>query len=117
MSQVRKSVFVGMFLLLLVSYGNPLGAQTDLGALRGQVTDPSSGAIANATVVAIGPSGAASTATSNLGGFRELKGLLPGKYTLKITAPNVATLEQTDIEVVAGKTRKADATLSIAARE
>ena len=62
MSQVRKSVFVLMFILLLSSYGNPLGAQTDLGSLRGQVTDPSGGAIANATVVAIGPSGAASTA-------------------------------------------------------
>lgn len=117
MSQVRKSVFVVTFLWLLASCGNPLRAQTDLGSLRGQVTDPSSGAIANATVVAIGPSGAASTASTNLGGFYELKGLLPGKYTLKITAPNFAPLEQPDIEVVAGKTRKADATLSIAVRE
>ena len=117
MSQVRKSVFMVMFFLLLAWYGTPLRAQTDSGSLRGQVTDPSGGAIANATVVAIGPSGAASTATTNLGGFYELKGLLPGKYTLKVTAPNFAPLEQPDIEVVAGKTRKADATLSIAARE
>lgn len=111
---VCKSVFAAMFFLLL---GKPVSGQTNSGSLRGQISDASGGAIANATVVMTGPSGAASTATTSVSGFYELKGLEPGKYTLKVIAPGFAVFAQPDIEIAAGKARKLDATLSVASQK
>jgi protocatechuate 3,4-dioxygenase beta subunit len=63
-------------------------SQNASGALRGQVSDPSGAAIANASVV-LTPAAAGSTpikTQANGQGQYEFKGLAPGQYTLNAVA-------------------------------
>ncbi|MGB8458851.1 MAG: carboxypeptidase-like regulatory domain-containing protein, partial [Candidatus Acidiferrum sp.] len=88
-------------------------SQEATGELRGQVTDPSGAAVAEATVLVTTPSGAATTATTNREGLFEVKGLVPGKYGVKVIAPGFAPFEKAEIEIAAGQTEKLNVQLSI----
>ena len=54
------------------------------------------------------PSGAATTATTNRDGLFEVKGLVPGKYGVKVIAPGFAPFEKAEIEIAAGQIRKVE---------
>ena len=57
-SSCIKLVRLPVFLIIIVTMGSlPILAQAGLGSLRGQVTDPSGAAIADATVVGTTPDG------------------------------------------------------------
>jgi len=108
----RNFVFAGALLSAGVA-GSGAYAQEAAGTLRGQVTDPSGAAVAEATVLVTTPSGAATTATTNREGVYEVKGLAPGKYGVKVIAQGFAPFEKTEIEITAGQVEKLNAQLSI----
>ncbi len=108
----RSLVFVGALLFAGMA-GSAAQSQEATGELRGQVTDPSGAAVAEATVLVTTPSGAATTATTNREGLFEVKGLVPGKYGVKVIAPGFAPFEKAEIEIAAGQTEKLNVQLSI----
>jgi carboxypeptidase family protein len=118
MNQVRAARYLSLFLLLLVVVtSQPLSAQTNTGILRGQVTDPSGAAVANATVIVTTPSGQALTASTNRDGIYELKNLPSGKYSVKVISDGFTSFETANIEVSPGQAQKLDVPLAIQARE
>src|SRR5438105_11658461 len=83
------------------------------GSIRGQVTDPSGGAVGTATVVVSTPAGDAITANTNRDGIYEVKNLAPGKYSVKIIAPGFTEFDNPAVEIAGGQVQKLDARLSI----
>ena len=65
-------------------------AQTAVGTIRGQVTDPSAAAVVGASIIATTPDGKTVAATTNRDGVFELKGLAPGNYTVEVIAKGFA---------------------------
>ena len=112
----RSIVFLGVLFLAGIA-GNAVRAQDTTGTLRGQVTDPSGAAVAEATVLVTTPSGAATTATTNRDGLFEVKGLVAGKYGVKVIATGFAPFEQAEVDIAAGQTQKLNAQLSIQVQE
>jgi uncharacterized membrane protein YeaQ/YmgE (transglycosylase-associated protein family) len=90
-----------LLLGVLVGLTAPLMAQTGgQGALEGSVLDPGGAAVAHATVTAINQaSGVASTRSSSSAGVYEITPLIPGIYTITVTADGFETLKQENIEV------------------
>ena len=78
-----------------------LHAQTGgQGALEGVVLDPTGAAVPNATITATNQaSGVANTRTSSGAGLYSLTPLIPGVYTITVTAPGFSVLQQKNIEV------------------
>ncbi len=108
----RRIVFVAVLAFAGMA-GSAAHAQETTGTLRGQVTDPSGAAVAEATVLVTTPSGAATTATTNREGIYEVKGLVPGKCGVKVIATGFAPFEKPEIEIAAGQTQKLNVQLSI----
>ena len=98
------------FLFLLSAF--VLSAQTSLGALRGQVTDPSGAAISNASVIMTPAAGSPVVVQSNAQGMYEFKNLPPGKYSLSVAAQGF-TLYQNDNVVVADQPLRLNVTMAI----
>lgn len=92
-------------------------AQQRLGSLKGQVLDELGGAIVGVAVTAIDAKGVEKSVVTNDGGTYTINGLAPGKYTIKATNAGFATFENTDVEIVAGKTQQIDVTLKVAIEE
>jgi len=90
-----------------------LRAQPPTGVLRGQVTDPSGGAVVGATVLLTRPSGAAMDTTTNKDGVYEFKDLVPGKYEVKAVAQGFATFTKSGVAIAAGQTLKVNIPLEI----
>lgn len=110
---IAHGLILGAALCAAALGGVAAQAQEANGELRGQVTDPSGAAVADAAVLVTTPSGAATTATTNREGLFEVKGLTPGKYGIKVVAPGFAPFEKTDIEVKAGQAARLNISLSI----
>jgi hypothetical protein len=75
--------------------------QTNSGALRGQVTDPSGAAISNANVV-LTPAATSSTpiqTQANGQGQYEFRGLAPGQYTLNVIAEGFSVYENDNVVI------------------
>ena len=115
-SSKRLAVFA-LALLAICLTAAPLLAQTVGGTLRGQVTDPSGGAVANAIVVATPAGSRPLAATTNRDGIYELKSLAPGKYGIKVVAKGFAAFELTELQIVAGQIQKLDVQLTLEIRE
>jgi hypothetical protein len=94
-----------------------LAAQTNTATLRGQVTDPSGSAVGTATVLLTTPNGDAITANANRDGIYEFKGLVPGKYGVKVIAPGFTAFENNAVQLTAGQTQKLDVKLAIETQE
>src|ERR1700741_633679 len=88
-------VFLSVFLSLLPA----LVAQTDTGALRGQVTDPSGTVIQDASLVLKPASGISITTQSDGQGMYEFKTVPAGKYSLAVSAPGFARYENANVVV------------------
>ncbi|MGC1482489.1 MAG: carboxypeptidase regulatory-like domain-containing protein [Candidatus Acidiferrum sp.] len=110
---IYRSIALVAALLFAGLVGSAAQTQEATGALRGQVTDPSGAAVADATVLVTTASGAATTATTNRDGLFEVKGLVPGKYGVKVIAPGFAPFEQPEIDIAAGQTQKLNVSLTI----
>jgi Carboxypeptidase regulatory-like domain len=117
-SPSRRTIALALILFLAFALVPlALRAQVAPATLRGQVTDPSGGAVANATVVITTPTGEAITVTTNRDGIYEAKNLAPGKYAVKIVAPGFTAFDNPAVSVAAGQTQKLDASLTLEVRE
>jgi len=99
MKSPKHPIAVLIFLLVLCALAS--SAQTPNGALRGQITDPSGAAIANASVVLTPSAGSAAPVTTqaNGQGLYEFKNLAPGKYVLTVVAQGFAVYENDTVEL------------------
>src|SRR5215472_11248525 len=99
-------------LLTLVLLSSCAFAQTPTGAIEGTVTDPS-GAIIPGAVVGVSESatGRIINVTSNAEGFYSVRNLLPGLYTVKVTAAGFAVQEIRDVTVNSGSAVNANVKL------
>ncbi len=99
--KVRKCLgFAVIFLSLQLCAQTPV-TPAATGALRGQVTDPSGAAIANASVI-MTPAAVSSspiTAQTNGQGLYEFKGLAPGQYSLTVVAQGFAVYQNDKIVI------------------
>lgn len=87
-------------LFLLVLVGSYACAQNLRGSITGQVTDPTGAAISNAAVtVTSTDTGATSRVSTTQEGYYTAPGLLPGGYTVKVTAQGFKAFERAGIKV------------------
>jgi hypothetical protein len=103
----------GLLLTLSLFCIGGLSAQSGTGTVRGQVTDPSGAAVPDAVVQVTSQAGQASTTKSGRDGVYEVKGLAPGKYTVKADAKGFQEYQSAEIQVAAGQIQKVDFPLSI----
>jgi hypothetical protein len=107
-----RIVFV-LFIVLTFSHGAI--SQIGSGTLRGQVTDPSGAAVSEGTVRLITPAGNTLTTKTNRAGLYEVKGLIPGEYTLMISAKGFADYADQAVKVRAAEIKQVDIALAILA--
>src|ERR1700720_3461060 len=107
----RRSSVLFFLLAMLMSW--PCAAQTQTGAIRGQVTDPSGGAVAGAAVLLSTPSGASMDTTTNKEGVYEFKNLAPGTYEIKAVAAGFALFDKGGVSLAAGQILRFDVALTL----
>src|SRR6202050_2163560 len=88
-------------------------ATATAGALHGQVLDPSTAAVAGATVILTGADGASAGASTNQQGAFDIKNLAPGKYTLEIVAKGFALYKNEGAEIAPDQTKNLNILLTI----
>jgi len=118
--KVRKYLFLALILSSLQLCATLAASQTAAtppaaGTLRGQVTDPSGAAIANANVV-MTPAAISSTpitTQANGQGFYEFKGLAAGQYTLTVVAPGFAVYENDNVVITADQPLRLNVAMAI----
>src|SRR3954452_20531736 len=114
MPQVFLPVCRAIVLAVLIS-ALLLGQGTDLGTIRGTVTDASGANLANASVTAIDvATGATRETKANNAGEYEITGLKSGSYMLSVKAPGFATQEISGVALRTGEAARVDAQLEIA---
>src|SRR3954468_3012549 len=88
---------------------------TDLGAIRGAVTDPSGSTVPNAAVTIVDlATNARLSVKTNAGGEYEAGSLRSGDYQITISAPGFAPVEIRQVTLRAGSSTRADAKLEVA---
>jgi hypothetical protein len=112
------STCVIFFVFLLCAAGIAFGQGTDLGTIRGTVTDSTGAVIPGAmvTVTDALTNTARETKTNSQGNY-EMFGLKPGTYRVVITAVGMSKKEITDIVLNGSDTVSADAMLKISATQ
>ena len=113
----RKFQYIlSVFLLFAFSLFSPnqFFAQIPSGTIRGQVSDPSGAGVPGAVVQAVSSSGQTSSGVAKTDGSYEIRGLAPGKYTLRAQATGFAIFERQSVEILAGQGKKLDIALQLA---
>lgn len=115
----KKSLVCSLMILLSLACTQPLFAQgTDLGTIRGSVTDASGAAIPGAKVVILDLATNTSRETaSNSQGEYQMFGLRPGAYQVSVSAPNMGKADLTGIVLRGSDVVNANAVLKIAAQQ
>ncbi len=91
-------------------------AQTPTGTLQGTVTDPTGGAVANATVkITNNGTSEVKELTTGAGGRYVQPLLNPGTYTVEVTAPGFAPARQDNVKVDVSQTYAIDFKLTVGA--
>jgi hypothetical protein len=108
-------VFLGF---LFSAAGVVFGQGTDLGTIRGTVTDSSGGVIPGATVtVTDALTNTVRETRTNSRGIYEMFGLKPGTYRVVITAAGMSKEEITDVVLNGSDAVSADAVLKVSAAQ
>ena len=107
------STFIFLAILALFSASPAFAQQT--GSISGVVQDSLGAVIVGATVTVVSSDAKEKTATSNQRGEFSVSGLAPGKYTVKVIAPNFALYENTEVMVTAGKREELTVPLTVEA--
>jgi hypothetical protein len=121
---VRKYLCFALMLLsvqLCATLAAPQTAATQpaSGILRGQVTDPSGAAIANANVV-MTPAAISSTpitTQANGQGLYEFKGLAAGQYTLTVVAQGFSVYENDNVVITTDQPLRLNVAMAIQVEE
>ena len=99
--------------LALLALLRPLEAQQG-GYISGVVQDRSGALVGNAQVrLQNQQTGARQTISGDTSGTYSSSELMPGKYNIVVRSPGFRTNVRTDVEVVAGKTSRADFTIEL----
>jgi hypothetical protein len=98
------------WVLLLTMSGQKASAQ-GAGTIHGQVTDPSSAVVPNATVHISGAGQSRSETTDGSGKYTVT--LPPGQYTIKVEAPGFVASSQQSVTLAAGQNSPLDIALQI----
>src|SRR5579864_7838363 len=101
-------------LCLCLAVAGGAWAQSNTGVIHGTVTDPSGAAVTKANVILVAPNGQTNTATTSRSGYYEFKELPPGRYSVTVTAPGFADLDEHVIDLAADQTEPLNVALSIA---
>src|SRR5688572_10345293 len=72
------------------------------GSIGGTVQDSLGAVVVGASITVVSADGKEKTATANQRGEFSVTGLAPGKYTVKVIAPNFTLYENTEVEVTVG---------------
>ncbi len=108
-----RCIFIALFLLLAAGFPARSFAQSATGTLRGQVTDPSGGAVPGASVVVKPASGELVTVTTTRDGTYEAKNLAPGTYDVQVLAKGFAIFESKEVTITANQIQNLDVPLAI----
>ena len=110
----RLTWLLVIFAAVVCSTSSAFGQGTDLGTVRGTVTDPGGAVIADAAVVITDDLTKATRETrTNSQGDYEIVGLNAGTYTVIISAPGMSKSEITNIVLSGSDSVSADAVLKI----
>ena len=112
----RSVAAVSLLCLLLgvLVVTQPAAAQVLYGSITGMVTDPSGASLPKATVQALntGTGTVKSMPTDDRGAYL-FTNLLPGTYTMSVTAPGFAKYMQESVTLLANQQRRVDVTLAL----
>ena len=104
-------------LLVLALCVSSAFAQQRTASLRGQVFDELGGAIVGVTVTVIDAKGVEKSVVTNGSGSYTINGLAPGKYTVRAATAGFGIYENTEVDVVAGRSEPFNITLKVALEE
>ena len=112
-------IVLSLELCAAVAVSQTATSQASSGILRGQVTDPSGAAIANASVILL-PAAASSTPiktqTDGQGAY-EFKGLAAGQYSLTVSAQGFALYENDNVVVAGNQALRLNVPMTIEVEE
>jgi len=110
-----KQYSLTLFLFLFVAFQIAGHAQVLYGSLTGNVTDPNGATVAGAKIEArnVNTGTVQETVTDSNGIYRFVT-VLPGTYTITITAPGFARQENQNILVIVNTVRRVDVSLTLA---
>src|SRR2546421_6506103 len=100
-------------LLIVLLCATAALAQRNVGSLKGSVTDEFGGVIVGVTVVATDAKGETKTATTTNDGNFTLSGLIPGKYTVQVSAKGFANFQSAEVDVSTGRAQQLDVVLKV----
>ena len=103
-----------IFLILLTFAALDVSAQ-QTGSINGQVVNSLGEVVGGATVIAVDASAKEKTVTTNKSGEFAITGLAPGKYIVRVTAPEFGLYENPEVEVASGQ--KQDLTIALTVAE
>lgn len=110
----RAVISILMLLVACFGAGQVFGQGTDLGTIRGVVTDTAGAVIPDASVTITDTVTNTSRETKTNGqGYYEIFGFKSGKYTVTITAPGMSKTQIKDVFLTGSDTVSADAVLKI----
>lgn len=108
--------WLGLFFLLVMGTGTLFGQGTS-GTITGTVTDPSGAVVPGATVSVLNQAnGVDFHMTSNNAGVFSVSSLLPGKYTVTVSAKGFKTYANRDLEMTINQTLRVNVALEVGAQ-
>ena len=114
---LRLIMATALTVLLSLTAAHDVQAQGGTGSLRGQVVDPSGGAVQNVPVEVTTPAGQTLKTATNEVGVYELRELAPGAYTVEVTATGFARYKKEAVRIVSGETQQLNVKLSLQSEE
>src|SRR5437879_12194404 len=93
--------------VILITSSGVLFAEAPTGHLRGHIVDQTGAVIPGAAITVKDSSGLVVSATSDGAGAYDIKNLVPGKYTVNVTAKGFAPTTK-QVEVAAGELKQVD---------
>ena len=114
----KTTILCVVLCALLIFSGSAFGQGTDLGTIRGNVTDSAGGVIAGATVTITDALTKRDRVTeTNAQGNYEMFGLNSGTYTVTVVAPGMSKTEITNVVLSGSDTVAANAVLKISSAQ
>ncbi|MEO8648222.1 MAG: TonB-dependent receptor [Acidobacteriota bacterium] len=114
---MKKLIQFCLYTAIFAFIFNSQALAQQAGSLGGQVQDTLGAVVVGASITVVGADGKEKTATSNQRGEFSITGLAPGKYTVKVIAPNFALYENTEVEIAAGQREELVVPLTVSAVE
>src|ERR1700753_3344918 len=116
MTMIKKIAVVRLILsVLMLGMPLPVFAQFAPGSARGTVTDPSGAVVPQADVTVANTTGLSRKIKSTASGAFEVKGLVPGRYSLTVSAKGFSTAVMGDVQIFGDKVTSEEVKLDISA--